>query len=552
MHSFTTPRSLVTLLPAPPLDIRTHVRHSSFDRPLPFHPLTGTRSLLLATMVATSETEIVQAVKAHHPTDTLAESDLARLLATLELENDWTDVSAKRFHAVLTKNKLLTPTSSSTAASNTASSSTPAAASSSKKKKKNKTDAGVPKSFIDSSVPYPSGIQGVYFDAVKGKGLVATREFAEGELLFTEEAYIATPPPEALDQVARGELCAQCFLPVSSAPVQLAIKTCPKCKYRFCTSACHRTAMATHHTLLCTGLNPAAKPLMQLVHDHKWQSLHCVARSLARLLSTLTPHNNAPVRASKGADEDDLLQAYGDFETVFARLSSFATVSELERRTRNPGWATEKGSFEPLLAQAHEAMRTALDPYPPHPRDAASSSAHVSLDLIDSARKNHIKSLFDFATFLKLLGRANINMEKFGGLYSLHSFLNHSCAPNVQIRHVPARGILASMHVAALALRPIKAGDELLISYIDPDTRLGRRQLLLYRDYCFGPCTCSKCAAELKNMGLEYDPAKHGVKGFLDSVAKKTGDTGDTNKTTDKTGQQDASLEEELRASLGF
>ncbi len=44
---------------------------------------------------------------------------------------------------------------------------------------------------------------------------------------------------------------------------------------------------------------------------------------------------------------------------------------------------------------------------------------------------------------------------------------------------------------------------------------------------------------------------KHGVKGFLESVAKKTG--ADKVQTVGgEGGKEDASLEEELRASLGF
>ncbi|KAJ1031318.1 hypothetical protein NDA18_002534 [Ustilago nuda] len=516
-------------------------------------------------MVAPSEAQIVDAVKAKiNGTSDLQQSDLTRLLATLELENDWSDVSTKKFQSVLTRNNLITePTTAANenAAASDSTSTGIASSSASKKKKKSKTDHGVPKSFIDASVDIPAGIYGEYFDAVKGKGLVAERDFAEGELLFTEKAYIATPPPEALDQILRGELCGQCFLPVSSAPVALAIKNCPKCKYRFCTSGCHRTAMATHHSLLCTSINPSAKPLMDLIQSQKWQSLHCAARSTARLLSTLTPHSTVPTSrtTSKNAvDEDDLLKEYGHFETVFSRLSSFATISELERRSRNPRWATEKTSFEAILAEAHSVFRAALDPY--HKSRVTSRSTnpnhephHIRIDLIESvkSRKGQLKDLFDFPTFLKLLGRANINMEEFGGLYSIHSSLNHSCSPNVQIRHVPERGILASMKIAALALRPVRKGEELLISYIDPSTRLGRRQLLLYRDYCFGPCICEKCKKELAEMGLQYHPTKHGVKGFLESVTKKTATDTDATAAGPNVGE-DSSLEDELRASLGF
>ncbi|KAJ9478921.1 putative protein lysine methyltransferase SET5 [Pseudozyma hubeiensis] len=499
-------------------------------------------------MVAPTEAQIVEAVKAELAQDSASfdlsqQDELTRLLATLELEHDWDSIPSKKFATILSKHDIIALPSTTNGDPSAASSS---AAGGKKKKKKSKSDTTIPKSFIDTTVTLPPGIRSEYFDSVKGKGLVATRAFPRGELLFTEDAYIATPPPEAFDQMSSGELCAQCFLPISSAPVALAVKNCNKCKYRFCTSACWKQAMATHHTLLCTGSNAEAKELMRLIAEHKWQSLHSVARSLARLLSTLTEGYQGEGRKRTGGKGEDLAETYGDFDTVHARLSSFATVSELQRRSRNPGWSTEKSSFESILSSAHTALCTALDPSSP------SRNPNTTLTLTPT-QTSLLQPLFTLPTFLKLLGRSNINMEKFGGLYSLHSFLNHSCSPNVEIRHVPQRGILASMKIAALALRDIQPGEELVISYIDPTTRLGRRQLLLYRDYCFGPCTCTKCTAELHDLGLEYDPKKHGVKGFLDTVAKKTGaDADDPAAPNHPKVGQDASLEEELRASLGF
>ncbi|EST05977.1 SET domain protein [Kalmanozyma brasiliensis GHG001] len=476
-------------------------------------------------MVVPSETQIVESTRSHQPIDP---SDLPRLLSTLELENDWSELSLKRFTSILSKHALIPAPSASTPS---ASDATPSGSTPKKGGKKKKPTPGIPKSYIDPRISFPAGVNGVYFDNVKGKGLVSTRSFSPDTLVFDEAAYIATPPPEALGQVESGELCGECFLPISSAPVALAIKSCTRCKYRFCGTKCWRGAMK-HHALLCVGSSEGAKELMALVREAEWQSLHCVARSLARLISTLNPRT-----ALKQDEEEE-----ESFEEVYSRLSSFATVSELERRTRNPGWATERTSFEPLLTRAHTALRAALDPFHPSP-----SSSLPKADIISSAQKGLLKDLFDYPSVLKQIGRANINMEKFGGLYSVHSFLNHSCSPNVAIKHVPQRGISASMHIAAVALRPIPAGEELLISYVDPSTTLGRRQLLLYRDYCFGPCTCDRCTTELGQLGLTYDPAKMGVKAFLDAVAKKTGET--DGKEVKKA---DASLEEELRASLGF
>nr|CDI56502.1 conserved hypothetical protein [Melanopsichium pennsylvanicum 4] len=461
-------------------------------------------------MVVPSEAQIVDAVKTHLKISSADDPDFARLLATLELENDWTDVSAKKFQSILTKNNILSPPS--TSSTTTAAAASNSGGGGSKKKNKSKTSAGVPKSFIDDSISIPAGIRGVYFDSVKGKGLVSTRKFTTGELLFTEQAYIATPPPEALDQVCSGELCAQCFLPVSSAPVQLAIKNCKTCKYRFCTSACHQTAMATHHGLLCTGgpNGQAVKQLMQVISGSKWQSLHCVARSLARLLMSLTPYYNNIINRSasnksnnvgagrRKCDEsnaEDMVKEFGDFETIFSRLSSFATVSELERRTRNPGWTTEKESFTTLLNTAHEALRAALDPYHPsrtiskdltnHNTTITSSTSSpfvVDHDLIYKvkSRKSQIKDLFDPNTFLKLIGKANINMEKFGGL----------------------------------------------------------------------------CTNQLEKIGLQYNSQKLGVKAFLQDVANKSAttvlETNNLDNLNDNNHGKHQNLEEELRASLGF
>ncbi|GAC98554.1 hypothetical protein PHSY_006148 [Pseudozyma hubeiensis SY62] len=496
-------------------------------------------------MVAPTEAQIVEAVKAELAQDSFTfdlsqQDELIRLLATLELEHDWDSIPSKKFATILSKHSIIA-SPSTTNGEPTASSS----AGGKKKKKKSKSDTTIPKSFIDTTIPLPPGIRSEYFDPIKGKGLVATRAFPRGELLFTEDAYVPTPPPEAFDQMSSGELCAQCFLPISSAPVALAVKNCNKCKYRFCTSACWKQAMATHHTLLCTGMNVEANELMRLIGQHKWQSLHSVARSLARLLTTLTDGYQGEGWKRTGGKGEDLTDTYGDFDTVYARLSSFATVSELERRSRNPGWSTEKSSFEAILSSAHTALCTALDP---------SSPSQNPKFTLTPTQTSLLQPLFTLPSFLKLLGRSNINMEKFGGLYSLHSFLNHSCSPNVEIRHVPQRGILASMKIAALALRDIQPGEELVISYIDPTTRLGRRQLLLYRDYCFGPCTCSKCTAELAELSLVYDPKKHGVKGFLDSVARKTGADAEQAAAAPQHAKngEDANLEEELRASLGF
>lgn len=62
-----------------------------------------------------------------------------------------------------------------------------------------------------------------------------------------------------------------------------------------------------------------------------------------------------------------------------------------------------------------------------------------------------------------------LDLEINGGLYALHSHLNHSCVPSVAARHIDHRTALARLSV--VALKDLKEGEELTITYIDPKVR---------------------------------------------------------------------------------
>jgi len=104
------------------------------------------------------------------------------------------------------------------------------------------------------------------------------------------------------------------------------------------------------------------------------------------------------------------------------------------------------------------------------------------------------RSLFDYeAGFLRGLGKMSLNLEAHGGLYTLHAHLNHSCDPNVSVRHLDQRTALS--RITVIAKRPIKQGEELLITYVNP--KLGHRARLdELRGWGFGACTCSRCVEE--------------------------------------------------------
>ena len=79
------------------------------------------------------------------------------------------------------------------------------------------------------------------------------------------------------------------------------------------------------------------------------------------------------------------------------------------------------------------------------------------------------------------------------GVYRVHSVTNHSCDPNAEVAYTESM----DEGIYMLAKRPIKAGDEVTISYVDEVENEPRekRQAYLLRNYRFS-CTCSRCESE--------------------------------------------------------
>ncbi|CEH13013.1 Predicted histone tail methylase containing SET domain [Ceraceosorus bombacis] len=378
-----------------------------------------------------------------------------------------------------------------------------------KKKKKRKTTAqksaakkfaAVPVSHVDQALPLPDGVRVEYFDSIKGKGLVATRDFKESEVIFVENAFIAAPPAIAVDQVFDGSLCSDCFQPLQGG---MLVTRCGKtaCKTRFCNRVCEQRGQSNHHRVLCVGQNPSIRPFLEYLAQHKWLSLHNVARQLARVLMTHSSspppsllHNGGPASSKPPARGVPLPPA--TMEETLDHLKAFATVSELQRRARNPAWSVEQKGFESAMREGLRLLKLGLDPW--DDAEAGAPKADGTKGPIKSFPKEQARDLFSWESFVKHLGRANLNMESQGGLYLVQSMLNHSCDPNVRTSHPPSnKGVKQATKIGALALRDIKAGEELFISYVPPQYSLNRRRLVLWRDWMFGPCTCERCTSEL-------------------------------------------------------
>jgi hypothetical protein len=122
------------------------------------------------------------------------------------------------------------------------------------------------------------------------------------------------------------------------------------------------------------------------------------------------------------------------------------------------------------------------------------------------------KELFEYDAFLRGLGRMSLSnaftfalrvdlarynfsldLTAHGGIYTLHSHLNHSCQPNAAVRHLEQR--IALSRITVIARCPVEVGEELFVTYVDPVLGVKERRQEL-RQWGFGDCDCARCMKE--------------------------------------------------------
>ena len=83
-----------------------------------------------------------------------------------------------------------------------------------------------------------------------------------------------------------------------------------------------------------------------------------------------------------------------------------------------------------------------------------------------------------------------------GAVYMTLSRFNHSCVPNCSWSFVPegTPGSVGAASVAVRAIKPVKEGDELTISYADPTVGRDERRETLWDKYRFD-CACALCVS---------------------------------------------------------
>ncbi|KAF8574536.1 SET domain-containing protein [Ramaria rubella] len=325
-----------------------------------------------------------------------------------------------------------------------------------------------------------------YFGPEKGKGLVAKEKIENGEKLWKEDPWVIAPEWDIYNAQEASLACTHCTTPLSDSRLIVSCPAASPCLARFCNRLCLTKSMSIH-PLLCRAQNPAVVPVIDLAKRSQWLGLHALVQQTARIL----------LANEKGSDE---------IKEQWKIVRGFAEMG-MEDRIRENGQTTsarDRKSWENAHKLYMNAFRSPIDTN--HQKKLSRLLKRPLPDDIEA-------ELFSYEAFLRGLGRMNLNLEAHGGLYILHSHLNHACTPNISVRHLDQRTSLA--RITMLALEDIEPGKELLVTYVDPTAgvRERRRQL---REWGFGECGCDRCvneAAELAPEGTDHNRRDEKVEG---------------------------------------
>lgn len=167
----------------------------------------------------------------------------------------------------------------------------------------------------------------------------------------------------------------------------------------------------------------------------------------------------------------------GELDQVLGHLDAFATVSQEERQAKETEWIFMEAPTRELWTKARDLLRAAYK--------TPSKRCKITTPLPEALQQ---KLFDDEETFLNYLGKFNINNQN-GGMYLVHSHINHNCHPNVSIDY-PQRN--SQYKLTVRAIRDIRKGEQLYETYVNPRWNKDTRQTYLDKSYLF-TCQCDRC-----------------------------------------------------------
>ncbi|XP_046978047.1 histone-lysine N-trimethyltransferase SMYD5 [Vanessa cardui] len=351
----------------------------------------------------------------------------------------------------------------------------------------------------------------------KGKGLFATKQFNEGDIILEEEPLVSCQ--FAWNAAYRYLACDHCMRPLET-PEQnvirlsgkpdillphsncfeddlLNITSCNQCGILYCSEECKVNSLAIYHRTLCYIQNDAHHPINLLIET--WKQIHYPPETanimlLVRILAYIQQHSD-PASAAATIKQFCHRTVNEDAELVHKVLGDefsgqLNTLREMTANVINGEYIQEfltpEGfcSLMALVGTNSQGIGTS-------PLSLWVTSVS-QLTMSDDERQQLDMFIDKLYQYVEEESGQFLNTEG-SGLFRLQSACNHSCAPNAESSFP-----YGNHRIQLRALKPIMPGQEIFISYLD-DCTLQRsrhsRQKELAENYLF-MCWCERCSSQ--------------------------------------------------------
>lgn len=370
----------------------------------------------------------------------------------------------------------------------------------------------------------------------KGKGIFAKISIPSKTTIWTEQPLLRAAPVSRLSAMRSGLACSHCGHQFANGA--RGTVACSLCPARFCSPKCRAADIPVHAATWHVGSKGSKtshiKPKMWQKYedycagskapqgsngglktaavgaantdsgDGPWQTGYAVGIALIKII---TETQKSPARGKMLREQfeamatipQDVRQQIADKTIAGAKQNSGGSLFATEQTEL----VWEKG-YELLLKAVSKVVSIPDEDLQFEPESVTKNTTTESSE--KGGTKVATTVPFSYKQYLRALGTWNLN--NIGGcVFLLQSNLNHSCEPNVDIKFPPETSGNTSYllnPISVVALREIGAGEELTISYVNPEWTFKQRQENLKTNWGF-ECSCSKCKREKKEIEITVD-----------------------------------------------
>lgn len=287
-------------------------------------------------------------------------------------------------------------------------------------------------------------------------GLHALRDFAAGEVIFTELPIFSL----SADQNNKHG-CSYCWKPFSNS---VNVK-CTECDEKYCSSACHDQAKSKYHNQLC---GPEWKSFLKYMKLNQPLADRSFVICLAIIATAMAVENGkvSPLN--------------------LPRLRNLYRRSDLDN---DPNTSTPNPSdliFDSYLGG--------------YPEEVASKFAELCPTLVQKGigHAGQVLEIADAIQSNSFGGETRMGVQ-YSAAYQVTAMMNHDCSSNAKFSFdVKERG----HEIAVIALKPIAKGEALSITYLNGQHEADEMIEMLRESFGF-TCGCKRCKAHLEmNNGV--------------------------------------------------